>query len=62
MMIMRLVDGDGDQALGTPAGGPPDPRRGMPRRILSPESIARLPFSIQCLAGLVPGSVIGPSP
>jgi len=57
-MIMRLVDGDGDHALGTPACGPPAPRRGMPRRILWAESIARMPFSIQ-IFDHTPGSVIG---
>ena len=56
-MIMRLVEGDGDQARRSPTGGPPDPRRGMPRRILSAESIGRMPFSIQRLAEHVPGSV-----
>jgi hypothetical protein len=58
---MRLVDGDGDQAGGAPGGGPPAPRRGMPRRILSAESIARMPFSIQ-IFDHTPGSVIGPLP
>jgi hypothetical protein len=61
-MIMRLVDGDGDQARCPPGGGPPAPRRGMPRRILSAESIARTPFSIQSLAAQMPESVIGQLP
>ena len=57
MTIIRLVDGDGDQARRCSRRGPPAPRRGMPRRIRSAESIARMPFSIQSLVGHCPGTV-----
>jgi phosphoribosyl 1,2-cyclic phosphodiesterase len=45
VMNMRLVDGDGDHARPSPAGGPPTPRRDIPRKIRPAESIPRMPFS-----------------
>ena len=59
---MRLVAGEGDQAREAPAGGPPEPRRDLPRRNRSAEFIAKVPFSIQRHSGQPPRSVRGVLP